>query len=492
MTKKMMTTTATNFKHKAVFAIIFLFILSLLSTVVPIGVPGAEASRLQPFSNLKIGDRVMDPSWTWTYQNGNNNGGGGTKKPVVWRVVGKNGFDGLDSHLTLVTTDLIGVRPFDTTRGAGYGSNHWGNSTLRAWLNSDFYNSMTASFRHGIFTTSLENKLWQSGNVYTTTDKVFLFSQSELGGGDYMTHKIGNNLGYFYNDRRRIATVGGRIYNYWTRSPASNSERQVRCVGQGGNFSYRDADFFNVGVRPVINFDAEFPVSITQRSDGIYEMAYVEPDHVVETAASGETKEKDPYVQSPAAGSQMMPMMITGLMLFLFGLMLLAPLKPARMAAAVAGSAGSAGSDSAVRGPVLNSGLLRRSDVFDTGSERDDSGTAGRSVSQKARDIMLATGALAPSAPPEVNVPSAKPVTEDRMGHEDGQPVLEGLVGGKSASQGDLVPKKTKKRIVITKKKTANSNNNRKNSVAPLLITSATVTLLSLFLLKDSKNKENE
>jgi len=122
----------------------------------------------KPLSDLKIGDRVSDPSWAWEYRFGFNYTDEAytlyypqVVKPVIWIVVAFEHY-GPDSGVTLLSEELIAKFPFDYSckikeertqstesilhfRESNIGSNHWGLSGihsnnidygLRPWLNS--------------------------------------------------------------------------------------------------------------------------------------------------------------------------------------------------------------------------------------------------------------------------------------------------------------------------------------------------------------------
>ncbi len=226
-----------------------------------------------------LGRGWLIPSWEWEHRTGTNYSGTGEAKPVTWIVVAKDHY-GSDSGVTLLVEELIGLYVFDnsTDRGNHHGRNHWGdsgttNSThgLRPWLNSiglhageGFYQAFSDGFKRAILTTTVPNKEWQNGSVYTTSDNVFIPSSTELGDRENnRSYPVGATYAYFQRagDEERVAMLGGGTRFYWTRSPASYNGRDVRYVVSAGffNYSFASRDFY--GVRPALNLKSGLLVS---------------------------------------------------------------------------------------------------------------------------------------------------------------------------------------------------------------------------------------
>jgi len=184
--------------------------LILVASILALTWPaGAAAADTQPVGSLGIGDRVVDNTWQWqfrtgedyTYRTGDKTG------PVTWIVVAMDHY-GPGSGVTLLSEELIGRHWFDNSsdRQSQFGSNHWGNSGttdatrgLRPWLNSTgihsgqgFYHAFSNSFKRAVLTTDLPNREWKDGQPYTTRDKVFIPSTTELGD---TTHRRGTRTG---------------------------------------------------------------------------------------------------------------------------------------------------------------------------------------------------------------------------------------------------------------------------------------------------------
>ena len=125
-------------------------------------------------------------------------------------------------------------------------------------------------FKQVVLNTTLPNKEWENGTAYSTRDKVFIPSTTELGEIDHeWTFEIGINYSYFRhaNDSKRIALLGGMKPWYWTRSPnPSWLGSALRGIHHdGGNFYSRDCaehtDVNVIGVRPALNLKSDIMVS---------------------------------------------------------------------------------------------------------------------------------------------------------------------------------------------------------------------------------------
>ncbi len=233
--------------------------------------------------DLPIGTRLVDPTCVWEFRTGNNYTGSGEKKPVTWIIVAKDHYKDLPAHVTMLAEELIGKHAFDSRKrllGLIAGNNHWGESGtanatrgLRPWLNSTgihsgegFYRAFSDSFKEAVLITTVPNREWKNGSAYSTQDRVFIPSTTELGDTAHSnTYQIGSVYPYFQGagDAKRVARLGGETPWYWTRSPDSYYGNYVRYV-------YYAGEFYNVllyasnddgGVRPALNLKSEILVS---------------------------------------------------------------------------------------------------------------------------------------------------------------------------------------------------------------------------------------
>jgi serine/threonine protein kinase len=234
-----------------------------------------------PLGDLLIGARVVDPGWEWEFRTGAGyaRAEGDQTKPVTWIVVAKDHYEGLDPHVTLLSEELVGRHAFDnSTHVHSWGYNHWGESGthtsadrgLRPWLNSTgihsgegFHQTFSESFKQAVLTTTVPNKEWEYGSAYSTQDKVFIPSSTELGDNEHKrTYRIGTFYPYFQGggDAKRVALLGGKPFWYWIRSPDSNRGYRVGRIISAGAFTGLAAHQDD-GVRPALNLKSGILVS---------------------------------------------------------------------------------------------------------------------------------------------------------------------------------------------------------------------------------------
>ncbi len=141
-------------------------------------------------------------------------------------------------------------------------SNHWGNkdsadtpAAIRAWLNNDFYNHFSPEFKDAMLTTALINAT-PTGEPYTTKDKIFIPSQTELGNIPKDTYSIGFKWEYSTSPAAPSKMV------YWTRSPQAKSSVCIRTINTSENHEYMGYGnpHWNSGVRPVLNVKSDIQV----------------------------------------------------------------------------------------------------------------------------------------------------------------------------------------------------------------------------------------
>jgi len=176
---------------------------------------------------LPVGSRIADPTWTWEYRPGYSCSNEcpnslepldpGETKPVVWIIVAVDHYNNAEPHVILMAEEVIGRYSFDGSLESArldeyFGHNHWNKSGttdfipgLRPWLNATghysekgFYQAFSKSFKNIIITTDVPNREWKTGDHYSTQDKVFIPSTTELGDTDHFySFQIGSTYSYF-------------------------------------------------------------------------------------------------------------------------------------------------------------------------------------------------------------------------------------------------------------------------------------------------------
>ena len=180
-------------------------------------------------------------------------------EPLQWQV--------LDPKMGLVLSkSIIDSQAYSNTIYSGFTNDaageNWANdyvtSSIRKWLNEDFYNTAFTSVQcQNICPTTLDNKAWSSPNRYdstSTTDNVFLLSYSEV-----------QNASYGFTDseaRKAVGTDYAKAQGLWVNSNKCSSWRlrtagyycgdacKVSCEGHAGNIGSVDSTSY--GVRPAL------------------------------------------------------------------------------------------------------------------------------------------------------------------------------------------------------------------------------------------------
>ena len=289
----------------------------LLSVVLLLGLLPLPVGAADTETRVQLGDYIRLGSYDG--------------EPILWRCVS------VDENGPLMLSDrvLCDYMPYDARTSANstsgshrrsgyrskYGSNHWRDSDMRSWLNSDaeagqvkwlcgnppkdgyimgggaydgkagFLNGFTRDEAAAIKTVTQRSIVshpeytagyidapgtdlpyntdigsvadgYESAHYENITDKVFLLDVKQL-------HTVYENLGGYYIGQNR----NGVNWNYWLRTPVTDCNHDMRYVSPQGSIG-RDAPCKGYyGVRPAFYLDT----------------AYY-------TVTSGSGKENDPYV----------------------------------------------------------------------------------------------------------------------------------------------------------------------------------------------------
>ena len=184
--------------------------------------------------NLKVGDRIISR---------HNRFGN-----IDWTVIGV-GIDGQEVgkkrqtvtlHMTNVLDDMY--LPFDTpSKKYCWGHNAWDTCNLRNWLNKYFLSGFPEADREAmrrVEKTTYRNDD-EGGEAYTTQDKLFLLSASELGfTGDNIKDE-GATYPFYENpeNRKKTDSPSGDESCYWMRSPTPWNASLVRLVYPDGSLN---------------------------------------------------------------------------------------------------------------------------------------------------------------------------------------------------------------------------------------------------------------
>ncbi|WP_279145986.1 MULTISPECIES: DUF6273 domain-containing protein [Clostridium] len=204
---------------------------------------------------------------------------------IEWMVAAKNHEGYPANSVTVISQDILEKRAFDKHIGK-FGSNHWGNSDLRKYLNGEFYNKLDASFRAAILETNLENIENEANDTcynsygapgyndktYYTKDKIFIPSLEELGLKNInCARPVGTDYGTFTTNKSRRAKLNGKNYWYWTRDPYWSCSYDMCGIDSNGSYNnYLVAYSTSWGVRPVLNLKSDILLEYTGKDNLVY------------------------------------------------------------------------------------------------------------------------------------------------------------------------------------------------------------------------------
>lgn len=219
-------------KKVSLFFVLFIIMLSVFGSV------GAQNNRIF----ITFGRYEQD--------NNKNNG----KEEIEWEIL-----DIIDDQALLVTKKALDTKPYNESRNEVT----WETSSLRKWLNGDFYNNaFNASEKEKIsyFTiTNHDNPQYGTKGGNSTSDRVFLLSLGEL--LKYYTNSSMRECeatSYVKANSGRSDTVDqyNRIH-YWLRTPGA-TQMAGQTIGFDGSVDgtgfYVDSKNY-IGVRPAIWLD---------------------------------------------------------------------------------------------------------------------------------------------------------------------------------------------------------------------------------------------
>jgi hypothetical protein len=166
-----------------------------------------------------------------------------------------------NDRILIITKDIPEERAYNTD----YEGISWEKSTLRNYLNNDFYNQFTDDEKAMILETKLTNSnnpWYGTDGGFDTKDKIFLLSLDEtvkyFGDSGAISNKnngFGNSDTYIddqYNDKRLAYYKGGDGW-WWLRTPGYIKHLSSLVYFDGSIYLYGgpvDRDF--IGVRPAL------------------------------------------------------------------------------------------------------------------------------------------------------------------------------------------------------------------------------------------------
>ena len=199
-----------------------------------------EIETLIDFSSISIGEYFA----FGVYEQDNDLTNG--KEPIEWLVL-----DVQDGEALLLSRFALASKPFEESRNNAA----WETSSLRAWLNDEFYNTaFSADEKASIIDDEVladKNPKYGTSSGNNTRDRVFLLSISEA-------------EGYFSSAAERVCrlTEAGKENTWsdnncwWWLRTAGNSAANAGVVNvQGAILNSGDSIHKNGGVRPLIRVE---------------------------------------------------------------------------------------------------------------------------------------------------------------------------------------------------------------------------------------------
>ena len=186
-------------------------------------------------------------------------------EPIRWRILSEDG----DTALILCDS-IIANKAFDNYNGGNY-DNNYADSTIRAWLNDQFFSTAFTRLQRDLINTVLvDNSAASTGYSSNpnacedTNDKIFLLSYKEVTNSAYGfassedTSDTARQMtaSDYARATGALMSTGSTYYGngwWWLRSLCNDYDNIARGVygnGNAGNFNYVDDDC--IGVVPAL------------------------------------------------------------------------------------------------------------------------------------------------------------------------------------------------------------------------------------------------
>lgn len=143
-------------------------LLAFLYVVCVFPHPHAKAE----YDELMIGDHVYLGTLE---QDGKTENG---KEPLSWTVIDLD-----ESNCLLITDYIIDQQRFNAKKDSGM---NWSNSDIRKWMNEELFNEIFTKSEQDIILPVKTDESSRSGNLYESTDRIFLLSDKEA--DQYLLH----------------------------------------------------------------------------------------------------------------------------------------------------------------------------------------------------------------------------------------------------------------------------------------------------------------
>lgn len=208
-------------------------------------------------------------------------------EPVKWRVLSVNGNDAF-----LMADGIVHAKPYASDGGVCT----WETSTLRTWLNQDFYqDAFSQEEQAAILATTVVNEDnadtgAEGGN--DTEDKIYLLSVSEVGKAEY---GFDANLDG-ESEARRFGEFGN---SWWLRTPCGDGYQAVvdgagKVIRKQGQELLKND--YECGVRPVLHLDLS--ATSVWKSAGTVKTSFIATETAAPTKKPNSTQKPSNTKQS--------------------------------------------------------------------------------------------------------------------------------------------------------------------------------------------------
>lgn len=170
---------------------------------------------------------------------------------VVHQGLPSDTYDPSCNGTWVLAKDIYTTRVFDS--GA---DNDYGTSEIKAWLESEFFNSLDAEVRNNVQNVKLpyiKNGISMTGSSGIPST-VFLLSGGEVS-STQLDYTVGSRLAYFTSDSKasRIAYYNGTATIYFLRNPGREADPdRTQCVDTGGSTYAQRLVASPFGIRPAM------------------------------------------------------------------------------------------------------------------------------------------------------------------------------------------------------------------------------------------------
>ena len=209
-----------------------------------------ETDLIKELQDCMVGNKIF----MGQYEQNNNKKDG--LEPIEWIVIAKE-----EGKVLLLSTYVLDWKPFKQSEDDADCS--WQNSVVRKFLNETFYETAFSSFiKSKIILSTITNPIYSdpennlTGDSKTTTDKVFILSESELHEYNLFNRSSGDSYPTEY--ARGLGADG----SYWLRDIGWYSYGigwfETRYASEGPYSSlYYERQWEYRGVRPLVWVDIQ-------------------------------------------------------------------------------------------------------------------------------------------------------------------------------------------------------------------------------------------